>query len=455
VNQITAASLGSKDFRRAFGLKYAYLTGAMYRGIASKELVVRIGQAKLLGYFGTAGLPLPEVEAAIRYIQQHLKDGEAYGMNLLSDLENPQAEMDTVALFMRHGVRHIEAAAYMQMTPALVWFRLKGLRRGPDGRLICDHHVLGKVSRPEVATLFMSPPPEKIVRQLLDEGRITREQAEWAPRVAVSNMICVEADSGGHTDRAIPTVIFPPMLLLRDQLAKRYNGELPIYMGLAGGIGSPQAAAAAFVMGADFILTGSINQCTVEGATSDAVKNLLQEVNVQDTDYAPAGDMFELGAQVQVLKRGVFFPARANKLYGLYQQYGSLNEIPANLQKQLQERYFKRSFEQIWNDVRNYLAAAGRHPEIQAIEANPKQKMARIFKWYFAYSTRIALAGDEDNRVDFQVHTGPAMGACNQWLKGTEIESWRARHVDDLAERLMVGAAATLEQAYARLLAGA
>ncbi len=68
-------------------------------------------------------------------------------------------------------------------------------------------------------------------------------------------------------------------------------------MGAAGGIGTPEAAAAMFVMGADFILTGSINQCTVEAATSDAVKDLLQGMNVHDTDYAPSGELFELGSR--------------------------------------------------------------------------------------------------------------------------------------------------------------
>ncbi len=27
---------------------------------------------------------------------------------------------------------------------------------------------------------------------------------------------------------------------------------------------------------------------------SDSVKDLLQDINIQDTDYAPAGDMFEV-----------------------------------------------------------------------------------------------------------------------------------------------------------------
>jgi trans-AT polyketide synthase/acyltransferase/oxidoreductase domain-containing protein len=448
---ITASSLGSKGFRAAYGLKYAYLAGAMYRGIASKELVVRMAKANLLAYLGTAGLPLSQIESSIRFIQQELRGTGAYGMNLLADLENPQMETETVALYLRHGVRHIEAAAYMQMTSALVWFRLKGLRANANGRVVCDHHILGKVSRPEVAALFMSPAPESIVQQLLGEGKVSAEQAEWAKHVPMCAAICVEADSGGHTDMGIPTVIFPPLLQLRNQMARRFAEEFPIYMGLAGGIGSPEAAAAAFVMGADFVLTGSINQCTVEGGTSDAVKNLLQEINVQDTDYAPAGDMFELGAKVQVLKRGVFFPARANKLYALYQQYGSLAEIPESVQKQLQERYFKRTFEQIWSDIKIYLTRTGRHQEIQNTEVRPKQKMARIFKWYFAHTTHLALSGDEENRVDFQVHTGPALGAFNQWLKGTDLESWRARHVDDIAERLMSATANLLQQAYLRL----
>src|SRR6185295_12181791 len=118
----------------------------------------------------------------------------------------------------------------------------------------------------------------------------------------------------------------------------------PIHVGAAGGIGTPQAAAAALIMGADFILTGSINQCTVEAGTSDAVKDLLQELNVQDTDYAPAGDMFEIGARIQVARRGLFFPARANKLYELYQRHGSLDEIDPKTRQQIQDRYFKRSF---------------------------------------------------------------------------------------------------------------
>jgi trans-AT polyketide synthase, acyltransferase and oxidoreductase domains len=49
--------------------------------------------------------------------------------------------------------------------------------------------------------------------------------------------------------------------------------------------------------------------------------------------------------------------------------------------------------------------------------------------------------------VDFQVHCGPALGAFNQWVAGTELQSWRGRHVDQIAERLMAAAADHLSHA--------
>ena len=44
--------------------------------------------------------------------------------------------------------------------------------------------------------------------------------------------------------------------------------------------------------------------------------------------------------------------------------------------------------------------------------------MALVFRWYFGYTSRIAFEGDIKNKVNFQVHTGPALGAFNQWTKG-------------------------------------
>ena len=86
--------LGSESFRKTYGVKYAYVTGGMYRGIASKELVVLMGKAKILGFLGTGGLSLNEIESDLKFIQQELKEKEPYGVNLVHNLTNPDKEMD-------------------------------------------------------------------------------------------------------------------------------------------------------------------------------------------------------------------------------------------------------------------------------------------------------------------------------------------------------------------------
>jgi trans-AT polyketide synthase/acyltransferase/oxidoreductase domain-containing protein len=206
-------------------------------------------------------------------------------------------------------------------------------------------------------------------------------------------------------------------------------------------------------MGADFILTGSINQCTVEAGTSVAVKDMLETAGPQDTAYAPAGDMFELGAKVQVFKKGIFFPARANKLYELYSRYNSLDEIDLKTRRQIEEKYFRRSFDDIWQETKSYYLDAGRG-KLEELERSPKLKMALIFRWYFVHTTRLAMNGDEQQKLDYQIHCGPALGAFNRWVKGTALESWRNRHVADIAERLLDATADRLNERFAQLTGG-
>jgi trans-AT polyketide synthase, acyltransferase and oxidoreductase domains len=156
-----------------------------------------------------------------------------------------------------------------------------------------------------------------------------------------------------------------------------------------------------------------------------------------DTAYAPAGDMFELGSKIQVLKKGTLFSVRANKLFNLYNHYNSLAEIPEELAKKLEKEYFKITLPQVWENVRQYLIGQSQFEEIRKAEALPKYKMVLVFKYYFYYSAKIALTGQVDDLSNYQIHTGPALGAFNQWVKGTEFESWKNRHVDQIAERLM------------------
>ncbi len=441
---VRAQELGSAVFRERHGLRFAYVAGGMYRGVSSPELVVRLSRAGMLGFLGTGGLQPVDVERGVKEIQAAVGEDGPYGVNVIANHDDPASEEELVDVLLRHHVRTIEASAFIQMTPALVRYRATGLRRGPDGTPVCDHRVVAKVSRPEVAAAFLAPAPDAVLDRLRSSGAITAEQAELARRVPMSHDVIVEADSGGHTDGGVPTVLLPSMLELRRRVEAERGYDEPICMGLAGGIGTPAAVAAAFVLGADFVVTGSINQCTVEAATSDVVKDMLQDIDVQDTEYAPAGDMFELGSKVQVLRKGVFFPARGNKLHALYTHHDSLDDLPEKTRSLLERTYFRKPLDEVWTDVVRHLRMTGRAELAESAARQPKQKMALVFRRYFGYSARIALEGRPDDKVNYQVHTGPALGSFNQWVRDTPHASWRHRHVDEVGLMLLDAAAAHL-----------
>ncbi|MEV6123261.1 PfaD family polyunsaturated fatty acid/polyketide biosynthesis protein [Streptomyces sp. NPDC052077] len=436
--------LGSADFRADHGVAYAYASGSMYKAIASVELVVRMGRAGLLGYFGAGGLAPDELDAGLRRIRAGLGAGRPFGVNLLAS--RPDREERTVDALLAHGVERIEAASFVRITPALVRYRLTGARLAADGTVRTPHRILAKVSRQEVARAFLSAPPPAMVRELAAAGRISEREARLAPSVVMCDDLCAEADSGGHTDQRPLTALLPALLALRDREAPDTPAARRVRVGAAGGIGTPEGAAAAFVMGADFVLTGSVNQCTVEAGTSDAAKDLLQRAEVQDTALVPAGDMFELGARAQVLRRGLFFPARANKLYELWLRHGSLEDLDPATADHVQRRILGRTFDEVWEEVRARYATT-RPSVVERAEADPKRRMALVFTWYFARATRAAMEGDTDRRVDFQIPCGPALGALNERLRGTDREDWRARHPDDLARLIMTGAAELLARA--------
>ena len=48
--------------------------------------------------------------------------------------------------------------------------------------------------------------------------------------------------------------------------------------------------------------------------------------------------------------------------------------------------------------------------------------MALTFRWYLGLSSRWANAGEPTRQVDYQVWCGPAMGAFNEWTKGSFLE---------------------------------
>jgi PfaD family protein len=229
-------------------------------------------------------------------------------------------------------------------------------------------------------------------------------------------------------------------MALRDELQAQYGYATPVRVGVAGGLSTPAAILGAFTMGAAYVMTGSVNQACVEAGTSERVKQLLAEAAATDVIMAPAADMFEMGVNVQVLKRGTMFPLRAQKLYQIYETYAAWEQIPAQEREKLEKRVFQRSFDEVWEACVAFFNE--RDPsQLARAQNHPKRKMALVFRWYLGLATHWAIQGVPERAMDYQIWCGPAMGAFNDWARGTYLEPPESRRVADVGAQLMQGAA--------------
>lgn len=436
--------LGDRSFLEVHRVRFPYVSGAMANGIATARMVIAMAQANMLGFFGAAGLQAHVVEAALDEIESALGTGPgapSWGSNLIHSPHEPDLEQAVVDLYLRRGVRRVSASAYMALTPMVVQYAFSGVRRNADGSIHRDNFLFAKISRPEVAKRFLSPPPADMLQALVAAGRLTVAEAELAKTLPVAEDVIVEADSGGHTDNQALPALFPTIVAVRDECLRTFGYSRPIRLGAAGGLGSPSAVAAAFALGAAFALTGSVNQGAVESGLCEDGRKALANAGLADVVMAPAADMFELGVKVQVLQRGTMFANRGHRLYDVYKSYRSIAEIPPAIKARLEKEIFRRSLEDEWASTAAFWKQ--RDPrELDKANRDPHHQMALIFRSYLGQASRWAIAGVADRKMDYQIWCGPAMGAFNAWAKGSFLEPVENRSVVQIALNMLEGAAA-------------
>ncbi len=430
-----AERLGDPSFCEEYGIRYPYVGGSMAKGICSVETVSALGRCGALGFFGAGGLSIPAISDAVDRL---LAEGRPFGANLIHNPSDYRAEKETADLYLKKGLRLIEASAYIDLTPAVVKFALKGVRRDESGKAARMNRIIAKASRIEVAEKFLSPARDSIIDQLLSNGEITAEEARIGREIPVACDVTAEADSGGHTDNRPAPALLSSFMELRSKMQKRSGERLRI--GFGGGIGTPAAAAAAFAAGSAYIVTGSVNQSCVESGVSDTAKEMLAAASQADTAMAPSADMFEIGAKVQVLKKGTMFAMRAQKLWSLYNSCSRIEDIPAKDLAMIEKSMLKCSIGECWESTKRFFEKSA--PEkIEKAEADPRFKMALIFRAYLGQAAGWAVKGVPERKIDFQIWTGPAIGAFNEWCKGTFMESHSGRRTDLTALNLLYGAA--------------
>ena len=433
--------LGDREFCEAHGTRFPYVTGAMANGIATPALVATMAEAGMLGFFGAGGLSYAAVEAGLADIQARLagRTGLAWGANLIHSPNEVALETRVAELFIARGVQTVEASAFLKLTPAVVHYALSGLSTDPSGSIVRKNHVMAKISRPETARLFMEPAPAALVSALEAAGKLTAREAELSRHVPLAEDITVEADSGGHTDNRPLQAILSEIVLLRDNLAQQQNLNSRVRVGAGGGMSTPASVAGAFAMGAAYVVTGSVNQACIESGLSPQAREMLAKAGVADVMMAPASDMFEMGVNLQVLKRGSMFGPRAKKLYEWYAGNPDLATVMVKHGAEL-EKILGKSVDEVWAETQQFWQE--RDPAVLELATrDPKYRMGLVFRWYLGLSSRWAIDGKSDRVMDYQIWCGPSMGAFNSWVAGSYLEPPEHRNVDQVALNLLEGAA--------------
>jgi len=433
--------LGDRALLTEHPARFCYVVGEMARGIATPQMVIEAVRAGCIGFYGSAGLALAEIKAGIKQIQAALGVNQtAWGANLIHSPQEPGQEAAIVDLFLEEGVRRVSASAFMRLTPDVVRFTALGLERTADGKIKRHNHLFAKVSRAEVAEPFMAPAPGRMLRELVEAGMISGLQAELAAKVPVAAEITAESDSGGHTDNRPAFVLFSSLSAARTRVCALHGfDESTIRIGLAGGIATPAAAAAAFQMGAAYVLTGSVNQSAVESGMSEAGRKLLAKAGPADVAMAPAADMFEQGVEVQVLKRGTLFAMRGRKLHGFYRGGASYETLSAPDRKWIDD-VLGEPFDAAWAATLAYIRKVN-PAEAKKADTDGNKRLALVARRYLFQGAQWAREGTPGREADYQIWCGPAMGAFNEWVAGTPLEPVEARTVRQIALNLLEGAA--------------
>lgn len=448
---IAPGSLGAATFRARHRLRAAYAAAPLAYGVSGPGLVSALARAGLLGFLGTTGLDLDGIRGAMASLAS-MAAGMAGGLALPQHGEERRQHEEVLSMARLLDLRHVMTWATAPPSAELVRFRASGLTRGPDGRVVARNHLFVAVTGLDAAEAWLRPAPAGMLDMLHARGQLSASEVELARRVPVAGELVAEGHSGGRTERWPLLVLLPCLLRLRDRVARQEGyvaaGSLP-HIGAAGELGDPSSVAAAFGLGADFVVTEAINATAVEATTSLRVKQMLAEARVSDCRTAPALDRFETGGRVQVLGRGTRFPQQADQLYELYRRYRSIDEIPEGERRQIERTIFNRPMDELWAELAQELRQR-RPVEAQLAADDPRHKMALLFRWYLDNSLRWGVAGTPGRSRDYQIWCGPAVGLFNDWVRGSWLEPLVARGVVTMADALLRGAAAVSRVTLAR-----
>jgi trans-AT polyketide synthase/acyltransferase/oxidoreductase domain-containing protein len=220
------------------------------------------------------------------------------------------------------------------------------------------------------------------------------------------------------------------LLALRDNQPGTATSH--VLIGSAREIGSPHSIAAAFINGAEFVLSDIVQQCTFESGLHTEAKALLQSAGTNDIKIAPCAELFEFGRTTPVLAKGSVFASKAKRLYELWREHETLETLSDEERALLVRDYFPEGIDAAIDEVRAHTPLRAK---TTSVTADPKAEWAQLVKHYLKSASR-----QDRTRSDWRIACGAAMASLNTWLNSEKFVPWQERHVDQLALQLLQAA---------------
>lgn len=254
-----------------------------------RDVVVEASKSGAIGILGAVGFTPEQLKTELDWIDQHIGD-KPYGVDVVMPQKDPWADESDINALQRKLKAMIppETIAYAKKILADA-----GVPELPEDAVhegdylirstaaTAREHVRLALERPNVRVIAnaLGAPPADVTKMIKDSGRLLAglcgapDQALAHANSGVDIIIAQGTEGGGHTGDIGSMVLWPEVV----------QAVAPIPVLAAGGIGTGAQIAAALMLGAQGVWTGSIWLTAIESDLTDEQRELLVEARSRDT----------------------------------------------------------------------------------------------------------------------------------------------------------------------------
>jgi NAD(P)H-dependent flavin oxidoreductase YrpB (nitropropane dioxygenase family) len=253
-----------------------------------RDVVAAVSKAGGFGVLGAVGFNADQLEIELKWIDEHVGD-KPYGVDIVipGKYEGKGESLDAAALeaklrelvpqhhrdfakrlLAEHGVPELPAGE--KARELLGW---TATTAGPQVETILKHPKVRVVAN------ALGTPPAEVIREIQESGRLVGalcgsvKHALAHKAAGVDFVIAQGTEGGGHTGDIGSIVLWPQVI----------DAVAPLPVLAAGGIGDGRQMAAALVLGAQGVWTGSLWLTVEEAEAPPAQQETLLRASSQDT----------------------------------------------------------------------------------------------------------------------------------------------------------------------------